>query len=271
MSNGRSRFFYRCCSDTSAGDLRCGRCQTCPDNHTHPALSNEELLCEFKKHQILKSSKPTALISVTDRPLEALKRALGKLHDGGEGADTIFIITIRIPGGEERQGGTRPIHAQEIARKSHDCENSHVFKHEYLFQWEIPEHYVLHCVSLSTLLNRGIKEALGLDLHKGLRFPSFSEMQDALVDKVIGFRVPRVIGRRLGDLAWAIYGEKCTYDLAFRVMVDCFGRYEIDGHGQYVNLNGFNDHEYFEFSDICVIEKRIQKRIRSHLKKGFVR
>jgi hypothetical protein len=63
-------------------------------------------------------------------------------------ADRIMIVFIEVPDAEDA-GRVRIHDASELAV-------SNKFMYERLFEWEIPERYVLHRVSLRTLLDRGI-------------------------------------------------------------------------------------------------------------------
>ncbi|KAL4736248.1 hypothetical protein BDV11DRAFT_194294 [Aspergillus similis] len=175
MDHAQPQLFYRCFSTTSAGELRSGRYYD-----GHPTLSEMELLREFNKHQIRENTQPTALVSVTNRPLEAVNRALAKYYHYGEAPEAIWIAIIRIPGGENYN---RPRHAKKLAQQSR-LRNADVFKYEYLFEWEIPLEYVVHRVSVRALLDRDIEGLLGLQ-NCANGFPSFGYMQKTLVSNIL--------------------------------------------------------------------------------------
>jgi hypothetical protein len=52
-------------------------------SHGSPLLPTQRLL-EFDRHRYLKNRNPTALVSVTDCPIEALHRAFFKYYNDGE-------------------------------------------------------------------------------------------------------------------------------------------------------------------------------------------
>ncbi|CRL27665.1 unnamed protein product [Penicillium camemberti] len=59
-------------------------------------LSQGQLLREFSNHMIRRQKVPTALISVTIRPVEALYRALGKCY-APQHPEGIWIAIIFVP------------------------------------------------------------------------------------------------------------------------------------------------------------------------------
>jgi hypothetical protein len=154
------QYYYRCYSSASAGGMRSGSYDYEPN---HPDLSEEELLDQFDNHRNKNTKRHTALVSVTKRPLEALNRALNKYHADGEEPAGIWIICIRAPN-SKGPNQKSPHHAQVLAQRLGLApEESRKFRHEYLFEWEIPRGYHLRTVSLRTLLNRGIEELMPLN------------------------------------------------------------------------------------------------------------
>lgn len=79
----QGRYFYRSFSTNSAGQLKCGKDQV------GPRLSRAELLDEFGRHKIKENRTPTALISASVRPIEALHRVLQKYYNSHEDPNDI--------------------------------------------------------------------------------------------------------------------------------------------------------------------------------------
>ena len=71
-------------------------------------------------------------------------------------SDEVWIAFIGIPYATD-QTAVRIHSARNLAKKC-EFEKPHVFYHEIVFEWAIPESYVLHMVSLQTLLERGLPE-----------------------------------------------------------------------------------------------------------------
>jgi hypothetical protein len=117
-------------------------------------LSATALLSEFRNHAIIRNEKPTALVSVSDRIIDTLQRAFEKHDVYHESPADIWIAFIEVPANEN---ATRIHHAKELAEK---CEHwkPNLFYYEKVFEWAIPEKYVLHKVSLQSLMDRGIQQ-----------------------------------------------------------------------------------------------------------------
>ncbi|EFY95869.2 hypothetical protein MAA_08677 [Metarhizium robertsii ARSEF 23] len=139
-------FFSRACSPSSAGNLaiksdggidsdlvgglRSGR------GASGSRLSDNEklLLHNFLLHCKLPERKAdklylehaTALVSVSNRVVDTLQRAFNKYYVDKEPPESIYIVFIRIPAGK------------------------------FLFEWAIPDDFVVHSVSIKTLLDRGL-------------------------------------------------------------------------------------------------------------------
>ncbi|KAJ6159661.1 hypothetical protein N7497_004198 [Penicillium chrysogenum] len=137
-----NKYFYRCFSETSAGGLTCGL------KRIGPRLSKPDLSRHFELHKHQKKKYPTALVSVTDRPIEALHRAFVKHYNDGEVSSTIWIAIISVPATTD---------AEKLYHRAQQLAYGDIkFKHEYLFEWQIPDQYVEHIVSVKTLLSRGL-------------------------------------------------------------------------------------------------------------------
>ncbi|KAH6973919.1 hypothetical protein EDB80DRAFT_900462 [Ilyonectria destructans] len=136
-------------SDGSAGKLSSGK------GSVGPPHTLERLLSEFAEHRKLANrTHPTSLVSASDRIIDSLKRAFNKYYEDGEHPDQIWIVFIRIPYGRIQ---TTKVHsARKLAEECQHPEPSK-FTHEYLFEWAIPQEYVVHSVSVETLIHRGLK------------------------------------------------------------------------------------------------------------------
>jgi hypothetical protein len=86
---------------------------------------------------------------VTTSFLDMLRRAFDKLYKGHK-AEHIWIVFIFVP----HRDNAEYHHAKHLAQEIR-LEESNMFVHEYVFEWEIPEKYVMHKVSVHTLLSRG--------------------------------------------------------------------------------------------------------------------
>lgn len=202
----------RCFSKSSAGALICGL------NHTGPPLSKSELLSNFRQHSISYQKKPTALVSATDRPIEALHRAFMKYYHSDDEKHSIWIAIISVPVGED---GTLPCHhAKDLALElGYNPDDGDKFMHEYIFEWEIEHQYVEHMVSVETLLKRG------LHLHAFLqddRLPSLREFRDLMINMIVeppadGYSV----GRELGRIARCFGARAPVEEIAHSFLTDC--------------------------------------------------
>lgn len=69
-----------------------------------------------------------------------------------------------------------PLHPRCMARAiGLDAESQRLFKDEYLFEWEIPQRYVLHMVSLQTLHDRGFAMEPYMILDESIGVTYFNE------------------------------------------------------------------------------------------------
>ena len=119
-------------------------------------LSDTALLEEFQNHANKRNGEPTALVSASDRLVDTVKRAFDKHHQAGEPSAEIWIAFIEVP--PTMNETTSRIHsAKELAEKCGFPEPNK-FSHEIVFEWAIPKKYVLHKVSLRTLIERGLQE-----------------------------------------------------------------------------------------------------------------
>jgi len=118
-------------------------------------LSDTALVEEFRNHADKWNREPTALVSGSDRIVDTLKRAFDKHYEDGESSADIWIAFMEVPP-TLNETAARIHSAKELAEK---CELSDPdkFSHEVVFEWAIPEKYVLHKVSLQTLMKRELQ------------------------------------------------------------------------------------------------------------------
>ncbi|CAG8908885.1 unnamed protein product [Penicillium egyptiacum] len=244
MDCAQDGYFYRCYSNRSAGELRSGKY-----HDGHLPLTKEDRLHEFNIHRDRNNKQPTALVSVTDRPLEALHRALAKYYDSDEDPGRIWIVIIRVPDGADNNG---PRHAGSLAQQINL--DADIFQHEYVFEWEIPQQYVEHVVSVRTLLGRRIGRIIDLG------FPDFRTTRDALVKGILDSDDAYGTGRLLGSLAQAFGTGTYTYEIALQTLQNCLSVGKIDEDHQYVHYGGGLCRS-LGFNAICSIELGIQDQL----------
>jgi hypothetical protein len=149
MENGIYR--YRFSSPRSAGQLQSLKLQL---RYPRRPLTLALLKIVFERHRFLSNRTPTALVSTTKDIVRALKGA----YDKDEDMKDVYLTIINIPGpGSERPDPDLRVHsAVQLAREIKlNAKSQRLFKDEYLFEWEIPQRYVVHMVSLQTLHDRG--------------------------------------------------------------------------------------------------------------------
>jgi hypothetical protein len=195
------------------------------------------------------NKQPTALVSVTDRPLEALHRALAEYYDTNKDPGSIWIVIIRVPDGGNHDG---PHHARRLAQRYLDAD---AFKHEYLFEWEIPRRYVEHRVSVKTLLDRRIEKEIDLG------FRDFRTTRNALIKEIRDSDDAYGTGRLLGSLAQAFGTGAYTYEIAFHTLYNCLSVGDVDEIQQYVHFDRVGLGRSLEFSAIRFIELGIQDQL----------
>lgn len=154
-------------TDDRGGGLRSGL------GASGPQLSSEDVKNHFRKHRYSQYSQrrkyvdkkhATALVSVSDRIIDTLIRAFRLFHKG-ETAKNIHIVFIRIPAAQKE---ITVLHsAMELAERC-DLKDAGKFKNEFLFEWAVPSEFVMHSVTVDTLLLRGLDSRTdGLITEKG--------------------------------------------------------------------------------------------------------
>ncbi|PON20064.1 hypothetical protein TGAM01_v211068 [Trichoderma gamsii] len=163
--------YTRVYSERSAGKLSSAK------RPAHNALIHSELLDEFRNHAIRESTKPTALISASSRIIDTVRRVFDKWYTDGESLEDIWIAFIGIPTTVDES--LTPVHAARHLAEECELEEPNLFYYEYVFEWIIPDKYVLHQVSLQTLIDRGLdwEKYLFADSHGG-RIVSTEELRE---------------------------------------------------------------------------------------------
>jgi hypothetical protein len=118
-------------------------------------LSRTDLRDEFRKHANKYNREPTALVSVSDRIVDTVKRAFEKKYEDGESPADISVAFIEIPAATHEEPAR--VHAARLLAEECRLPEPGLFSHEIIFEWAIPEKYVLHTVSLQTLMDRGLQ------------------------------------------------------------------------------------------------------------------
>lgn len=204
-------------------------------------LSYTALLEEFQNHANKSNRKPTALVSGSDRIVDTLKRAFDKYYEDGESSAEIWIAFIEVPSTID-ETATRIHSAKELAEK---CElpEPNLFSHEVVFEWAIPEKYVLHKVSLQTLIKRNFQEHYFLQ-------PSTAEVRCYTARELQRYG-PWEIGVTLGFFA-QIFGARAPLNwVSHQLFYDCVRAKILDddvirlnyahGHTKIVDFQFFHD------------------------------
>lgn len=220
------RYFYRCFSSCSAGALTSG------EKRVGPPLSKSELLNQFDRHRIRTNKRPTALVSVSDRPIEALHRAFSRYYNNDEKASDIWIVIISVTVGDNHSSHYH--HAEALAHKlGMGHTDSRKFRHEYLFEWEISSRYVEHMVSVETLLSRGLSLKSYLDVNGHL--PDLQEFRCLMMNTFLRNPLDGYdVGRGLGHMARSFGARAPVREIALRILTDCPFFIDVDAESQYV-------------------------------------
>ncbi|KAH8911991.1 hypothetical protein BR93DRAFT_42202 [Coniochaeta sp. PMI_546] len=140
--------YTRTYSRSSAGRLVSGK------RPRGEPLSSTALLDEFRSHAVQGGKYPTALVSVSNRVIDTVTRAYSKYYMERESPADIWIVFIKVP------AATHPlpycIHAALPLAEACKHPKAGAFRHEFVFEWAIPEQFVVHQVSLQTLMDRGL-------------------------------------------------------------------------------------------------------------------
>jgi hypothetical protein len=135
-------------SDSSAG-------QTISAKGRGDPLADAALLYEFRNHANIWNREPTALVSVSSRIVDTLKRAFDKCYENDESPQDIWIAFIEVP--PAINNVPTQFHLAQVLAEKCKLSEPNLFYHELVFEWAIPEKYVIHKVFLQTLMDRGIQ------------------------------------------------------------------------------------------------------------------
>ncbi|KAJ5240532.1 uncharacterized protein N7469_002123 [Penicillium citrinum] len=186
-------------------------------NYTGPRLSKSDLLLNFVQHMTFDPNIRTALVSGTDRPIEALHRAFVKYYNLNERASDIWIAIISVPMSENDR---LPYdHAVELALDLGYCpEEGKKFIHEYIFEWEIENRYVELIVSVDTLIDRGLD--LGSYIQNG-RLPDLQGFRVSITEMILGLPLDGYsVGRELGRMAKCFGARAPVEEVAHKLWTD---------------------------------------------------
>lgn len=222
-------------------------------------LSTHELLSEFDNHKENLRIHSTALISATVSIIDVLRRAFNKLY-GGEKPDQIWIVFISVP----HENKHTYYHAEHLAQET-GHENPRVFTNEFIFVGEIPEEYIIHKVSVQTLLDRGfdMKRSCGYsnDIEQ---LPRSSLLRQQIAKHILdpsnsGYH----IGLSLEYMARHFGARAVVYDIAHQILFECTWVVDIDYDAQYVHLFCNNTQETIlvDFEHFCCIDNGINEAI----------
>ncbi|KFY42044.1 hypothetical protein V494_02645 [Pseudogymnoascus sp. VKM F-4513 (FW-928)] len=221
-------------------------------------LSDDALREEFGKHSQKSNREFTALVSGSDRIVDSVTRAFSKHHEDGESRADIWIAFIEVPPNDTT---TRIHSARELAERC-KLEEPGKFSHEVIFEWAIPEKYVVHEVSLQTLIERGFQE------HYFLR-PSTCEVRSTSEVRYYTAQEfkrhdPWGVGVTIGFFAQT-FGARAPLDwIAHQLFYDCV-KMNIPGedvvwltyaphHTDYAS----QDTEIVDFQFLCDLDKGIK-------------
>lgn len=221
------RFFIRCHSSASVGSFTSGR------GAVGERLDDDELLAEFQRHRFLNNREPTALVSVSSRFVNTLSRALVKWYGIDEDeyqveqepAHEIFITFIKIPAPDI--GICH--HARTLAEQLEDEENPVIYASEYVFEWEIPPKYIIHTVSLQTLIDRGL--GIGRYIAENGRPPSTDTLKDLMATSYLDDSIWQYeVGLNIGLMAKCFGARPPVLDIARQSIDECTVEHYYDYH-----------------------------------------
>ncbi|KAF2174704.1 hypothetical protein K469DRAFT_685758 [Zopfia rhizophila CBS 207.26] len=238
------RYFYRCFSDSSAGGLVSGK------GRSAQRLSKQALRVEFKNHLQLDATVPTALVSVSSRIIDTLRRAFNKLYEDKESPNQIWIAFVHVPDSDKNVYH----HAENLAEQCgyKECRR---LKYEYVFTWEIPREYFMHKVSIQTLMERGLNME---DYLWDRALPATRTLQEEVARKLFDpSNCGYDIGLGLGFLARCFGARAPTRQIARQLLQDCLRVLDIDDDAQIVRVSYRDYDALLDFSYICDIEDGI--------------
>jgi hypothetical protein len=231
---------------------------------SHGRLSHRELLEEFRKHAGRQNREATALVSTSDRIVDTVNRAVHKHHVHGDKPEDIWIVFIEVPITE--LAPVARFHAAHLLAKECELPKPDLFIHKIVFEWAIPAAYVLHRVSLQTLMGRGLEmekflarsgSELRVLLTRKVRRRIASDLQPT--DSGNG---PFEIGTYLANFAQVFGAGAPLRWISVQLFCDCV-RFQLNDEVQVAKLwyaNG--QRETVDFEIFCRLEDRIKTALR---------
>jgi hypothetical protein len=227
--------YTRVYSESSAGQLASGKAPK------GDPLSKTALLDEFRNHANKSNRKPTALVSGSNRIVDTLRRALEKHYKDKESSEDIWIAFMEVPPTINEIG--TPVHSAKELAEICGLQEPNRFSHEVVFEWAIPNKYVVHKVSLHTLMKRGFQE------HWFLR-QSTREVRQYISGE-LEHHAPWDIGITLGFFARSFGARAPLAWISYQLFYDCIRAKILDndvvrlryahGHAEMVDFQYFCD------------------------------
>ncbi|KAF2030698.1 hypothetical protein EK21DRAFT_64820, partial [Setomelanomma holmii] len=211
-----------------------------------------DLGSEFHNHVQAYAKWTTALVSVSSRIVDTLRSTFNKVYKDGESPEDVCIAIISVPDGHRAVYRS----ARTLAEKCM-LENPTLFHYEYIFEWEIPTQYLVHKVSVQTLLHRG------LDLHKyleGNKLPGSSDLSQELAKSPLD---PSIggweVGISLGCMARCSGARAPVGKIAWHLHHDCSRVRHFDGDAQFAIISYWDEEtSHLEFEHFFGIEDGIE-------------
>jgi hypothetical protein len=128
--------------------------------HEYPPHFPDALRYEFINHSQSGLKIPTALVSTSTRLIDTVTRAY-KLWEAGNNPENIWIAFIKTPHDLTADSTPRIHHGEALATQYGPDSRGlfpspKLFRYEYVVEWAIPPRWIVHTVSLQTLINRGL-------------------------------------------------------------------------------------------------------------------
>lgn len=235
----RREIYTRVYSPSSVGDIVSGKVALVSGEETFDQrLAIEELHREFRNHADRSRRVRTALVSVSNRIIDTVKRAYEKHLVHREPAGDIWIVFIEVPAARDGRVGRH--HRAEVLARQCGHYQPRIFRHEIVFEWAVPHEYVLHEVSLQTLMARGLGWGKYMS-RKGKRpqYISTRALQGRVSEDLRGH--PWEVGLQLGFLAKA-FGARAPGDwIAHQLWYDCVKAARIDNGIKLTDAHGCSE------------------------------
>ena len=165
-------------------------------------------------------------MSVSDRIIDTVHRAFEKHYRYGESPEDIWIVFLEVPATEH--GRLAQVHAARLLAEDCGLSKPGKFRYEMVFEWAIPEEYVLHRVSLQTLMARGLEKHC--PARSGHQLLSTFKLRCRIASDLQSAH-PWDMGLHLAFLA-RTFGARAPFDwIAHQLFFDCVWQEGIWGDG----------------------------------------